>query len=169
MKEHLLTLFLAVTTGVTMFVFTIVNRPITIPVFGLDTVLFEHQTIHGHLVITSSAYDDFQLSFLTQGVGGQRYLGSTFASTLDETHFVSLVAGHDIPFTTHAVISTNPLLHEIIVVERGFRIAHRAHAKKTTCADTSVFVVSSFDLTGEDVLIIGLDVQGDVVVDMALP
>ena len=169
MKEHLLTLFLAITTGITLFVFTIVNAQPTVPVFSMEEILFEHQTVHGNLVITLDAYEELRLSFLNRVPRGETYAGSTLATTLADTSFLSLPAAGEIPFTTHAVVSTNSNLHEVIVVESGFGIAHRTHAKKTTCADTSVFLVSSFDFTGEDVLIIGLDVDGQAVVEIALP
>ena len=54
-------------------------------------------------------------------------------------------------------------------MESNSRIAHRAHAKKTTCELTAVFMVSSVDLTGDDVLIVGLDSNGAILVEIEVP
>jgi len=175
MKEHFLTLFLALTTGITIFIFTLINSHQDLPVFDFDDILFEHQTMHGNIVVASNAYDEFVLSFSTRGIGGMAYAGSSYGITHDDISFMTLPANANIPFTTHAVVSSNPNLHEIIVMESGSRIAHRAHAKKTTCeqsigcSNTAVFLVSSVDLTGNDALIVGLDSNGTIIVEIEIP
>ena len=168
MKEYVLTLFLAVTTGITLFIFTL-TRPQIVPVFDVDDILFEHQSMHGHIIVRSNAYDEVALSFLNRGIGGMTYAGSSYATTYDEASFMTLPATAHIPFTTHALMSTHPHLHEIIVVEAGSTIAHHAYAKKTTCEQTSVFLVASSDLVGSDVLIMGLDAHGRVIVEIEIP
>ena len=169
MKEYFLTLFLAITTGATILIFTLTNTHQAAPVFDFEDILFEHQTIHGHIVVTSNVYDELALSFLNRGIGGMTYAGSAYAVTLYDTSFITLPANADIPFTTHAVVSPNPNLLEVIVVESEALIAHRAHAKKTTCANTAVFLVSSIDLTGNNTLIIGLDQEGNILVEIEIP
>ena len=169
MKEHFLTLFLAITTGVTILIFTLTNAYRTTPVFDFNDILFEHQTIHGNIVITSNVYDELALSFLNRGIGGITYAGSSYPITLNDTSFITLPANADIPFTTHAVVSSNPNLHEVIVMESESKIAHVAHAKKTTCVNTAVFLVSSVDLTGSDALIVGLNSKGDILVEIEIP
>ena len=54
-------------------------------------------------------------------------------------------------------------------MESGLKIAHQARAKKTTCEDTAVFLVSSVDLTGREVLVIGLDHRGNILVEIEIP
>lgn len=169
MKEHLLTLFLAITTSATLFIFTVINSQVAVPVFNQNHILFEHQTAHGNLVVSFDAFEDFRLSFLTRGINGKTYADSSFATTLGDLHILTLVSSETIPFTTHAIVSTNPELSEIIIVENGFKIAHRAHAKKTACNNTAVFMVSSIDLTGNDVLFMGFDINGELIAEIAIP
>jgi len=169
MKEYLLTILLTITTGVTLFIFTLTNNHQTIPVFDTTDILFEHQTIHGNIVITSNIYDELSLAFLTRNISGMTYAGSSHARTLSDISFMTLPANSDIPFTTHAVASSNPNLHEIIVIESNSKIAHQAQAKKTTCEQTAVFVVSSVDLTGKDTIIIGLASDGTILVEIEIP
>jgi len=175
MKEYSLTLFLAVTTGISIFIFLLTNPHQTFPVFDFGDILFEHQTMHGHIVVRSNAYDEFALSFLNRGIGGLTYAGSSYGITHDDTSFITLPANADIPFTTYAVVSLNPNLHEIIVMESGSRIAYQAHRKKTACeqptvcSTTAVFMVSSIDLTGNDVLIVGLNQDGTIIVEIENP
>jgi len=171
MKEIFLILLLTITTGATIFIFTLTNTHQTISVFDTDDILFEHQTLHGNIVVTSNTYDELSLAFLARNITGMSYAGSAYASASaqNDIHFMSLPANNNIPFTTHAVVSTNPNLHEIIVMESDSSIAHQALAKKTTCADTAVFMVSSVDLTGTDVFIIGLDSNGTILVEIEIP
>lgn len=163
MKEHLLTLFLAITTGITMFVFTIIHTQQATPVFSQDEILFEHPTAQGNILVRQNAYDEFALSFLTRGITGKNYAGSSYSTGNHETHLLTLVAGSGIPFTSHAVVSSNPDLHQIIIMESGFPIAHGTHAKRSTCELTQVFLVSSVDLTGIDVTVVGFDINGEVI------
>jgi len=173
MKEHLLTIFLAFTTGITLFIFSFISSRSTLPVFDFDDLLFEHQTIHGNIVITSNPYGEFTLSFLNRDIGGLRHAGSAYEERFDsDISFLNLPANADIPFTIHAVVSSNPDLHEVIIMESGSQIAHGTHAKKTTCehcSPTAVFMVASSDLTGEDVLILGLNQQGEILVEIEIP
>ena len=169
MKEYFLTIFLAITTGVTILIFSLTNAHQAAPVFDFNDILFEHQTIHGNIVVTSNVYDELALSFLKRGISGMTYVESAYATALYDTSFITLPANANIPFTTHAVVSPNPNLHEVIVMESGSKIAHRAHAKKTTCDNTAVFLVSSVDLTGNDVLIVGLDKEGNTLVEFEIP
>jgi len=169
MKEFFLTLLLAITTGATILIFTLTSSHQSLLVFDSADILFEHQTIHGNIIITSNTYDELSLSFLNRNIGGMMQAGSSLAQAQGNTSFMSLPANSDIPFTTHAVISSNPNLYEIIVVESGSRIAHKAHAKKTTCEDTAAFVVSSADLTGVDTFIVGLDADGTILVEIEIP
>ena len=166
MTEHFLTLFLTITTGITIFIFTLINSHQAISVFDFDDILFEHQTMHGNIVVTMDAYDEFVLSFLNRSIGGNIYAGSSYAALYDDTSFITLPARANIPFTTHAVVSSNPNLHEIMVIESGSRVAHHARAKMTTCENLAVFLVSSADLIGNDVLIIGLDSIGTVLMEV---
>jgi len=172
MKEHLLTLFLAVTTAITLFIFHNIGRAESIPVFNANEILFEHPTIHGNITITSNAYDELTLSFLTRNVTGFEQVGYTHAinTALEDTYFLSLPATEDIPFTIHALVSSHPELHQIIVTESNSRIAHGTHAKKTTCeAFTAVFLVASSDLTGENVFILGLDQADAILLEIEIP
>lgn len=169
MKERFLTLFLAITTGITLFIFTRTHAHQDMPVFDFNDILFEHPTVHGRIVVTANAYEDFSLSFLNRGIGGTTYAGSAYATTQDDISFMTLPANGNIPFTTYAVVSRDPNLHEVIVTESGSRIAHQARAKKTTCEDTAVFLVASVDLTGQDVLVIGLDADGTIIVEIEMP
>ena len=153
----------------TIFIFTLVNTSYAIPVFDFDDILFEHQTMHGNIVVTSNVYNQFSLAFLNRSINGMTYAGSTYATNQDDIFFMTLPANANIPFTTHAVVSSHPDLHEIIVMESGLSIAHQAQAKKTTCMYTSVFMVSSADLTGNDVLILGLDSDGMILVEIEIP
>jgi len=169
MKEHLLTLLLAITTGITMFVFTVIHTQPTVPVFSQDEILFEHQTSQGNIIVRQNAYDEFALSFLTRGIAGKSYVGSSYATTHDDVHFSTLAASANIPFTTHAIVSSNPDLHHVIIMESGFQIAHGTHAKRTTCELTQVFLVSSVDLTGKDVMVVGFDAEGTIILEIAIP
>ena len=169
MKEHFLTLFLTITTGLTLFIFTRTNTHQAVPVFNFDDILFEHQTNQGNIVVRTNAYDELVLSFLNRRIGGMTYAGSSYGTHHDDTAFMTLPASADIPFTTHAVVSTNPDLHEVIVMESGSTIAHQARAKKTTSTETAVFLVSSMDLRGHETFIIGLDTNGTIIVEIEIP
>jgi len=170
MKEHLLTLFLAVTTALTIFTFASLNRTDTVPVFDFDDILFEHQTMHGNIVLTSNPYQAFSLSFLSRHPQGDQLVEKAYAHVFDENIAVLSIPSRDeLPFTVHAVVSPVGGVHEVIVFETGNAIAHHAFAKKTTCEDTAVFLVASADLTGRDVLILGFDVLGNVIVEIEIP
>lgn len=175
MKEHFLTLFLAVTTTLTLLVFHFTGQAYSTPVFNADEILFEHQTVHGNIVLTSNAYDEISLSFLTRNINGFTQVEATYAveTPLDEVFFLSLPSSADIPFTIYAVVSNHPELHQIIVTESNTQIAHSAHQKTTTCehpncSNTAVFLVASTDLTGADVLILGLDSAGAILVEIEM-
>ncbi|MCL1991152.1 MAG: hypothetical protein FWG67_09720 [Defluviitaleaceae bacterium] len=171
MKEHLLTLFLAFTTGITLFISSWIHASIAVPVFDANDLLFEHQTTRGHLVITFNAYDDFTLSFLNRNINGFSQVGTAYGQPTahESISLISLPADHHVPFTTHVLLSTHPKLHHMIVIESGSQIAHGAHGKETTRTDTTAFMVASTDLTGEDVLILGLDQQGAILVEIEIP
>ena len=169
MKEHLLTLFLAITTGITVFIFITINTQQAMPVFSMDEILFEHHTSQGNIIVRQNAYDEFALSFVGRGLTGTNYAGSSYATIHGDVQLLTLVADNGIPFTTHAVVSTNPELHQIIIMEAGLWVAHRAHTKRTTCERVAVFLVSSVDLTGNNVLIVGLDATGTVIVEIEIP
>lgn len=169
MKEHFLTLFLAVTTGLTIFIFVLINQPRAVTVFSFDDLLFEHQTSHGNLVIDQQATGDLRLAFLTRGINGQSYAGSVYEIEPGDTTLLTLAANENIPFTTHALVSSNREISEVLVIEHGFPIAHRAHGKTTLSDEKVVFMVSSVDLTGRDALIVGIDESGATVVEFSLP
>jgi len=183
MKEHFLTLFLAVTTIMTLLIFNWTRSAGAIPVFNADEILFEHQTTQGNILITSDPYDELTLSFLRRNINGFTQAGSAYPSntTLDEVVFLSLPATDTIPFTIHALVSTHPELHQIIVTESGSQIAHGTHQKKTTCKQSTdckqsvdcleiaAFLVASPDLTGEDGLILGLDQTGAILLEIEIP
>jgi len=169
MKEHLLMLFLAITTGITMFIFTTIHTQPTMPVFSQDEILFEHPTAQGNIIVRQNAYDEIALSFVGRGMAGLSYAGSSYATTHNDVHFSTLVAGGIIPFTTHAIVSSNPALHQVIVIESGFPIAHGTHAKRTTNEDVAVFLVSSVDLTGKNVLVVGFDPEGTILFEFEVP
>ena len=170
MKEHLLTLILAITTAITLLILNWEHAE-AIPTFNATEILFEHQTTQGSILITANPYDELTLSFLRRTITGFSQAGSTYATTttLANTVFLSLPATKTIPFTTHALLSTHPELHEIIVTEQTFPIAHSTHQKKTTCGQFAVFLVASPDLTGEEVLILGLDQDGAILVEIEIP
>lgn len=146
-----------------------VNAHVPIPVFDFEDILFEHQTIQGHLMISVNPYGELILAFAGRNIGNMEYLGSTTAMMdSDMTHLV-LLATESIPFTTHAVVSTNPDLQEMIVIEAGAPIAHQASAKKTAWEDTTVFMVSSTDLTGQEALILGLTSNHEIILEIEIP
>jgi len=170
MKEHFLTLFLAITTGITILIVTLVNAYPAVAVFDFSDILFNHQTAHGNLVVTASAYDELMLSFLTHNLGGSVKMGSAYASPYNEkTALAILPANQDIPLTTYAIITTEPALQQVIVLEAGFKIAHHARAKRTTDEALAVLMISSVDLTGHDSLIIGLDADDAVLFEIEIP
>lgn len=169
MKEHLLTVFLALTTGLTLLIFSMINTRVVVPVFDTRDILFKHQTIHGQFVITSNVYDELTLSFLERTISGLIDKDNAYGTVVDDVTILSLPQSSDVPFTTHAVVSANGDLHEIIVMESGFQIAHHAHGKKTTCEHLAVFMVSSVDLTGQDVLILGFDQQHQLLFEIQIP
>jgi len=169
MKEHLLTLFLAVTTVTTMLAFNW-TRTEAILVFNPEEILFEHHTVQGKIMITTNPYEELTLSFLNHTFNGFILVDSAYATdtTLTNTAFLSLPATENIPFTIYAITSANPELHQIIVTESGLPIAHGMRQKKTTCPDTHVFLVTSSDLIGKDALILGLDQAGAILVEIEM-
>jgi len=169
LKEHLLTLFLTVTTIATLLIFSHLNQPRDTTVFDINDVLFEHQTTVGHLMITSNPYNELSLTFFNRHIDRLSYVDSASVNDDHETSHLLLASSLDVPFTTHAVISRNPDLHEILVMESGSPIAHHAHAKKTACDLTAVFMVASSDLTGEDFFVIGLNAEGEVILEIDTP
>lgn len=140
-----------------------------IPVFDFDDILFEHQTTHGNLIISTNPYDELTLAFASRNIVNMAYEGSTTAVQDSDTTYLTLPATDTIPFTTHTVVSTDANLHEIIVIEAGSPIAHQAHAKKTARDDTTVFMVSSADLIGSDALIIGLTSNNEIILEIEIP
>ena len=169
LKEHTLTLFLTVTTGITIFIFTLTNSHVPIPVFDFDDILFEHQTSQGHIVVSTNPYNELILAFTGRNIGNMAYLGSTTTSIDSDFTHLMLPATADIPFTTHAVVSTNSNLHEILVIESGTSIAHHAQGKEATDPDTTVFMVASTDLTGSEALIIGLTSNHEIILEIEIP
>ena len=169
LKERFLILFLAITTSISIFIFILTHSHEPIPVFDFDDILFEHQTIHGHLIISTNLYDELILAFAGHNMGSMTQLGHTTAVIdSDITHLV-LPATDMIPFTTYAVVSTDPTLHELIVMEAGAPIAHQAHAKKTVCESATVFMVSSADLTGREAFIVGLTSNNETILEIEIP
>lgn len=169
MKEHLLILFLAITTCFTIYIFTLTHSHEPIPVFDIDDILFEHQTTHGNLIISTNPYDELTLAFAHRNIGNLSYSGSTSAVIEADMTYLTLPATDTIPFTTHTVVSTDPNLHEIIVIEAGSQIAYHANAKKAARDDTTVFMVSSADLTGSEAIIIGLTSNNEIILEIEIP
>jgi len=169
LKEHFLILFLVITTSITIFIFTLTNSHVPIPVFNANDILFEHHTIHGNIIVSTNPYDELILAFAGHNIGSMEYLGSV--ATVIDSDMIHLVlpATDTIPFTTHTIVSTNPDLHEIIVMRTNTSIAHQAHAKKTACDETAVFMVSSTDLTDGGVLIIGLAANNEIILEIEIP
>lgn len=171
MKEHLLTLFLTVTTALTLTIFSMISTHGSIPVFDANEILFKHQTIHGNFVITADAYDNYTLSFINRGIINSNKMGNFYgvATAVDDIYFLSLTSSNITPFMTYALVSQNSDLYEVVVFAKASQIAHATHAKKTTCDQTAVFMVSSVDLVGKNVLILGLDQAGTIVLEIEIP
>lgn len=162
-------LFLAITTSITIFIFILTHSHEEVSVFDFDDILFEHQTIHGNIIVSTNPYDELTLAFAGRNIGGMAYLGSTTAVIDSNMTHLTLPATDTIPFTTHTVISTDPNLHEIIVIEADAPIAHQAHAKKTACGSAAVFMASSADLIGNEALIIGLTSNNEIILEIEIP
>ena len=169
MKEHILIIFLTLTTCISIFIFTLVQTHEPMPVFDSEDILFEHQTIHGDIVISTNLYEELVLSFIHRNIGRTENLGHTTAVVDSEATHLILRATDTIPYTTHALVSSNPDLYKMIVIEAGTSIAHQAHRKKTTCDNTAVFMVSSIDLTGNEALIIGLSSDNEIILEIETP
>lgn len=169
MKEHFLILFLAITTCITIFIFNLTHSHQSIPVFDVNDILFEHQTVHGNLIVSTNLYNELILAFTSRNIGDMAYEGSTTAMIESDMTYLTLPATDTIPFTTHTVVSTDPNLHEIIVIEAGSQIAYHANAKKTVKDDTTVFMVSSADLIGSETLIIGLTSNNEIILEIEIP
>lgn len=162
-------LFLAITTSITIFTFTLIHSHEPIPVFDINDILFEHQTIHGNLIISTDPYDELTLAFASRKLGNLAYSGSTTAVIDSDITYLTLPATDTIPFTTHTVVSTDSNLYQVIVIETGSPIAYHANAKKTARDDTTVFMVSSADLTGSEAFIIGLTVNNEIILEIEIP
>jgi len=169
LKEHLLTLFLVGSTALTILVFAHLNQLETLPVFDTNDLLFEHQVTRGSFVLTSDPYRTLTLAFLNRDIAGFSYVGSTYTIRTDEISHLFLESNENIPFTTHVIVSRNPDLQEVLVMESGTSIAHHARAKKTACDETAVFVISSSDLSNEDFLVIGLNSAGEIIWEVDTP
>jgi len=168
MKEHLLTVFLAITTAITIFTVAWIERPRDIAVFDFYDIVFEQQTMHGNLMITSDAYNELTLSFLNRKIAGQEITATAYATGNDAISFMALISNENVPFTTFALVSRDSSIHEMIVVETGFPIAHQTLAKTDATEGQDVFMVSSSDFTGGDVLIFGLDEDGNIIVEIEI-
>ena len=166
LKEHVLTLLAGLATLATIITFTMISRPIAETVFDGGTILFEHRVQNGKVAIAQNYDNQLSLAYFNRNTSRFDYKDShrQLVKT-DVTHLV-LPSSEDVPFTTHAIVSTAPDIHEIIVIETGFPIAHHAFAKETLIETTSVFMVASSDFNGEDFLVVGLDINGDVLFEI---
>ena len=156
-------------TCVSVFIFFLVDSHEPVFVFDTGDILFENRTIHGNLTVSMSPYDELILAFARRNIGRMAHLGHTVAPVDSDITHLTLPATDTIPFTTHALISTDPTLHEMIVIEANAPIAHQSHAKKTVCERATVFMVSSADLTGREAFIIGLNANSEVILEIEIP
>ncbi|MCL2559241.1 MAG: hypothetical protein FWE07_02030 [Turicibacter sp.] len=169
LQERFLLLFMTVTTSITIFIFAIINSHQEIPVFDVNDVLFEHQTSHGNIVISATPYNEFTLAFTDRNITGMVYASSTTTHFNSDTVYLTLPQTEDIPFSTYAIITANPALQEVILIENHSLIAHQARAKKTAHEEVSVFLIASSDLVGTDALIIGLNEHHHVIFEIQIP
>ena len=124
-------------------------------------LIYEHQTNKGNFLLFESG-GAHSLAFLSRSLNRVQYE----YRTAEDTHVV-LPKSESVPFTVYAGVSEDDRLHEVIVIETGFPIAHSSHMKPSLIDDeTSVWMVASSDLTGADFLIIGLSDTGEVLFEI---
>jgi len=121
-------------------------------------IMFEHQTNKGNFLLFESG-DMRSLTFFTRGLGGVQYV---YSSSVES--YVVMQKSELIPFTVYVGVSEDENLHEVIVIEAGFPIAHSSHMMPSIASDdnTLVWMVASSDLAGEEFFIVGLSESGEV-------
>ena len=166
LKEHFLTLIAGLATLATILTFTFINRTTDQFVFDSQDVLFEHQVASGKLIISNNYYDQVTLAFLDRNILSFNQVDSTTANLENQTIHLLLPTSEAVPFTTHVVLSSNPKLHEILVIEEGNQIALHARSKEAVSGDKNVFMVSSPDISGANFTVFGLDANGEIIYEI---
>lgn len=169
MKEHLLTLFLALTTALTIIAFSTISNNRSVLVTKTDDLLFLHQTVHGNFAINKNLNGEIYLSLTQRGFNGFNETTRSYGLVRNDTTFLMLTPDEKNSLATFAVISQNDELHEIIVFYDNSPIAHHAHAKKTTCDTLAVFLIATQEITSNDVLILGLNIEGEIIFEIQNP
>ena len=72
----------------------------------------------------------------------------------------------DVPYTIYAGITTDENLHEVLITEPSFSIAHSAKIIESDIEGTYIWMAYSPDFTGESFSLIGLSETGDIIGDI---
>ena len=125
-------------------------------------IMFEHQTNKGNFLLFQSG-DTRSLAFLSRGLNGVQHVYSSSGES-----YMVLQKSESVPFTVYAGVSEDENLHEVIVIEAGFPIAHSSHVMPSIAPDdnTLVWMVASSDLSGEGFFIIGLSESSEVLFEI---
>ena len=160
-KSHFTTLYLCMTISCSLLILLLINRHESLPVTGIENLLFEHQTTQGNIILARNLYDELTLAFLARNIGGLEK--TAYQIRQEEETFTHLtLASDDVPFVVHAIVMHDPQVHEILLISEHLPIAHRALAQTLYIEDAHLFLFASSDIS-EQVLLIGLDTEGHVV------
>lgn len=144
-------------------------------VVGADSieVLYEKKTEGGSfLLYRTIGTDSLSIAYINRDFSGYEFVDYNITydiSSLEQQagiSYVTLPQSEKVPYTIYAGMTTNDQLHEVLVTEPTFNIAHSAKIIESEIEGTYIWVTYSPDFTGESFSLIGLSETGEIIGDI---
>ena len=144
-------------------------------VAGADSIeiLYEKKTDDGSfLLYRTIETDSLSVAYIKRDFSGYEFVDYNISydiSSLEQQaglSYVTLPQTDDVPYTIYAGITTDDQLHEVLVTEPTFNIAHSAKVIESNIKDNYIWVAYSPDFTGESFSLIGLSETGEIIGDI---
>lgn len=144
-------------------------------VAGADSieVLYEKKTEEGSILLYQTiGTDSLSIAYIDRNFSGYEFMDYNIAyeiSTLEAKaglSYVSLQKTDEVPYTIYAGMTTNENLHEVLITEPSFSIAHSAKIMESDVEGTYIWIAYSPDFTGETFSLIGLSETGEIIGDI---
>lgn len=136
-------------------------------------ILYEKKTEDGSILLYQTiGTDSLSLAYIDRNFSGYEFMDYNISydiSSLEETagiSYVSLAQNENVPYTIYAGMTTNEDLHEVLVTEPTFSIAHSAKIIESNVEGTYIWIAYSPDFTGDIFSLIGLSETGDIIGDI---
>ena len=144
-------------------------------VAGADSIeiLYEKKTEDGSILLYRTiGTDSLSIAYVNRNFSGYEFMDYNIAYEISNLEaqaglsYVSLQKTEDVPYTIYAGITTDENLHEVLITEPSFSIAHSAKIIESDIEGTYIWMAYSPDFTGENFSLIGLSETGDIIGDI---